>query len=145
MAGGLSDRTLSTTSSQNRSSSAVTAEVTAFAYPRPRWSPWVSTLPTTARRALRETTWVPAADTRRPLTRMPKYTPSAMVLDGSHAPNPSWYSRLSSLTSTGSRRSTGPGDGWNRARSTHIRIIAGPGSTLYWVATAGRDSALAAR
>ena len=31
MAGGLSDRTLSTTWSQNRSSSAVTAEVTAWA------------------------------------------------------------------------------------------------------------------
>jgi len=60
---------------------------------------------------------------------MPKYTPSATAVDGSQAAKPSWYRRLSSLTSTGSSRSTDAGDGWNLARSTHIRIIGGPGST----------------
>ena len=56
--------------------------------------------------------------------------PSAIVLDGSHAAKPSWYSRFSSPTSTGSSRSTAAGAGWNRVRSTHIRIIGGPGSML---------------
>ena len=38
---------------------------------------------------VRPITWVPAAATSRPLTRMPRYTPSAMAWGGSHDPNPS--------------------------------------------------------
>ena len=65
-----------------------------------------------------------------------------MALDGSHAPNPSWYSRLSSPTSTGAGARRRRAHGWNRARSTTSGSSAGPGRRVYWVATAGSDSAL---
>src|SRR5439155_8624709 len=72
IAGGLSVRTLRMTWSHERRSSAVTAPVTAVAYPRPRYSVWVRTLPTTPSRAVGLMTCVPAADTSRPPTFIPK-------------------------------------------------------------------------